>query len=151
MSFRIEHRIGIAAPASGVWEVISDLSRWGEWNPVYPVIEGRVAIGSPVRFEFHLPNRPPREFTGVVVDWVPNHQLIWALKLMGGLVRTTRYLEIEALTEENCILANGEIFDGMGSGLIPKGERALIRGAFERVNQAAKARVEDLRREQTAG
>ena len=147
MSFRIEHRIGITAPASLIWEVVSDLSRWAEWNPIYPVIEGRVAIGAPVTFEFHLPNRAPRQFQGVVVDWVPDSQLIWALRLMGGLVRTTRYFEIENLGERNCILANGEIFDGMGAGLMPKAERAVIRRAFELVNEAAKARVEDLSKE----
>ena len=147
MSFRLEHRIGIAAPASEVWAVVSDLARYGEWNPVYPVIEARLSIGAPVRFELHLPKKPVQTFTGVIVDWVPNAQLVWALKLMGGLVRTTRYTEIEALTDDNCILSNGEIFDGLGARLMPKADRRTLKRAFEIVNEAAKARVEDARRE----
>ena len=65
---------------------------------------------------------------------------------MGGLVRTTRYIEIEKLEEAEsaCILANGEIFSGMGVGLFPKADKPVIRRAFELMNTAAKARAEDL-------
>lgn len=142
MSFRIEHRIGVQAPASEIWAMVSDLSRWGEWNPAYPEISGRVAIGEPVRFTFAPPGGKPRSATGVIVDWVPNAQLVWALKLMGGLIRTTRYIEIEVLTETGCILANGERFDGLGASLLPKGMRRQVHQAFAGMNEAAKARAE---------
>jgi hypothetical protein len=151
MGFRLEHRIGVAAPAPAVWSVISDLARWGEWNPIYPKIDARLTIGAPVTFELHLPNRPVRTYSGVIVDWVPNTQIVWALRVAGGLVRTTRYFEIEALTDGGCILSNGEIFDGLGAPLLPKAERRIIRRAFELVNEAAKARAEDLRASGEAG
>ena len=144
MSFRVEHRIGIAAPAEAVWRVVSDFARWGEWNPIYPKVEGRLSIGAPVSFELHLPNRPVRTLSGTIVEWVPNEQLIWRLSLFGGLIRTTRYFEVEALSETGCILANGEIFDGLMASGVPKRERALLRRAFELVNEAAKARAEEL-------
>jgi hypothetical protein len=146
MSFRIEHRIGVAAPASVIWEVLSDFSRWGDWNPIYPVIDARLSIGAPLAFELHLPNRPVRQLQGAIVEWVPETQLIWSLKLFSGLVRTTRYFEIETLADGACILCNGEIFDGLGAGLVPKPERAVLKRAFELVNEAAKARAEDLHR-----
>ncbi len=146
MGFRIEHRIGVAAPAEVIWGVVSDFARWGEWNPIYPKVEGRLSIGSPVAFELHLPNRPVRHLVGKIVEWVPNEQLIWRLSLFGGLVRTTRYFEVETLAEGNSILSNGEIFEGPGAGLVPKPERAVLRRAFELVNQAAKGRVDDILR-----
>ena len=144
MSFRIEHRIGVAAPAPVIWGVITDFARWGEWNPIYPRIEARLSIGSPVSFELHLPNRPVRHLTGRIVEWVPDTQLIWMLSLFGGLVRTTRYFEVEQLADESCILSNGEIFEGLGAGLVAKPERAVLRRAFELVNEAAKGRIDDL-------
>lgn len=146
MSFRIEHRIGVAAPSEVIWGVIADFPRWGEWNPIYPKVEGRLSIGSPVSFELHLPNRPVRHLQGKIVEWVPNMQLIWQLSLFGGLVRTTRYFEIEQLADESCILSNGEIFEGIGAGIVPKAERAVLKRAFELVNEAAKGRVEDIMR-----
>ena len=39
MSFRVEHRMGVPAPASVIWEVLSDLPGWSAWNPIYPKIE----------------------------------------------------------------------------------------------------------------
>ena len=146
MSFRIEHRIGVAAPAEVIWGVITDFPRWGDWNPIYPKVEARLAIGSPVAFELHLPKRPVRYLQGKIVEWVPNTQLIWTLSLFGGLVRTTRYFEVEQLAGENCILSNGEIFEGLGAGLLSKPDRAVLRRAFELVNEAVKGRVEDLMR-----
>lgn len=144
MSFRVEHRIGVAAPPEAIWAVLSDFARWGEWNPIYPKIEGRLSIGAPVRFELHLPKRPVRTLSGEIVEWVPDSQLIWSLRLFGGLLRTTRYFEIEPLSDTGCILANGEIFDGLMAGTVPRAERALLRRAFELVNEAAKARAEEM-------
>ena len=45
-SFRIEHRLGIAVPAPVVWQVVSDLERWAEWNPLYIKAEGVLRIGT---------------------------------------------------------------------------------------------------------
>ena len=28
---RVEHRIGVAAPAEAIWQVIADLPRWSTW------------------------------------------------------------------------------------------------------------------------
>ena len=77
------------------------------------------------------------------------HRLITAVRpvLMHGFVPTTRYFEIETLSDDSCILANGEIFDGLLSGLMPKADRSQLRRAFELVNEAAKARAEQAARE----
>ncbi|HEX8244209.1 MAG TPA: SRPBCC family protein, partial [Longimicrobium sp.] len=35
MAFKIEHRIGVAAPADAVWRLVADVERWPEWLPHY--------------------------------------------------------------------------------------------------------------------
>ena len=35
MAFRLENRIGVAAPASVIWDLVSDLEGWDRWNPLY--------------------------------------------------------------------------------------------------------------------
>ena len=78
----------------------------------------------------------------MVLDWVPGEQLHWKLSMMGGLVKTVRYIEIEQLAEESCIVASGEIFGGlMGPSVGRQMGRAIHRG-FREMNEALKARAE---------
>lgn len=142
MSFRIEHRIGVSAPIAAVWAVIADLDRWSEWNPIYPKASGRIAIGAPIDFRFEPPGAKPMDYRGIVGDWVPNEQLIWSAKFVGGLVTATRYIEIEPLSETGCILANGEMYQGPGVRLMPSKLKSSVRQAFQIMNERAKARIE---------
>ena len=72
--------------------------RWSEWNPTYPSA-GPVRIGESLEVTLALPGQPPQVIRPKVLDWQPPTQLHWQLKLLGGLIRTLRYIEIEALGE----------------------------------------------------
>jgi hypothetical protein len=140
--FRIEHRIGIQAPAEAIWEALYDLERWSEWNPLYPKASGTIRIGQQLNLTLALPGQPQREIQPTVLEWVPNEQLHWRLSMAGGLVKTVRYIEIEQLAEESCIVSSGEIFGGwMGPSLARRMGRAVHRG-FVQMNEALKARAE---------
>jgi hypothetical protein len=145
--FSIEHRIGVQASADAIWQAIADLDRWHEWNPLYPQAAGTIRIGGTLELTLALPGQPPRQIAPVVLDWVPGEQLHWKLSMMGGLVKTVRYIEIEQLAETSCIVANGEILGGlMGPSVGKQMGRAIHRG-FVAFNEALKARAEGLRAE----
>jgi hypothetical protein len=76
------------------------------------------------------------------MEWVPNEQLHWKLTMMGGLVRTIRYLEIEALAEASCIVTNGEIFGGFLGPSVGKRMGRSVYRAFSDMDDALKARAE---------
>jgi hypothetical protein len=141
---RVEHRIGVQAPAEAIWEVIRDLDRWSTWNPLYPKAAGDIRIGATLDLTLALPGRPPQEIHPVVLEWVPNEQLHWKLTMMGGLVKTTRYIEIEALGPENCIVANGEIFGGFLGNSVVRQMGGNIRRGFLAMNEALKEQAERL-------
>ena len=139
---RIEHRIGVQAPAEAIWDVLDDLEGWQAWNPLYPKASGAIRIGAPLTLTLALPGQPQRVIQPTVLEWVPNEQLHWRLSLMGGLVRTVRYIEIDSLAEESCIINNGEIFGGlMGASVVKQSGRAIHRG-FQAMGEALKARAE---------
>jgi hypothetical protein len=141
---RIEHRIGIQAPAEVIWEVIADLASWEQWNPLYPKAAGQIRIAGTLEMTLALPGQPPQEIRPTVLEWVPNEQLHWRLSLMGGLVKTTRFLEIESLAEASCIVSNGELFAGlMGPSIGKRMGRAVYRG-FAEMDEALKARAESV-------
>ena len=138
----IEHRIGVQAPPDVIWDVICDLARWSEWNPLYPKAEGTIRIGAALNMTLAVPGQAQRQIQPVVLDWVPGEQLHWKLSLMGGLVKTVRYIEIEQLAEASCIVSNGEIFGGMmGPSAAKRMGRTIHRG-FREMNEALKARAE---------
>lgn len=138
----IEHRIGIQAPAEVIWRLIYDLDGWSRWNPLYPKASGDIHIGQPIDVTLALPGETPRELRPVILEWVPNEQLHWKLSMLGGFIRTVRYVEIEQLAESSCIVSNGEIFGGMmGPGLARRMGNRIHRG-FRQMNEALKAEAE---------
>ena len=141
MTIRIEHRIGVAASTETVWGVIADLDRWGDWNSLHPEASGRIAIGGQLEVAEVLDGEPGRLHQVTIPDWTPEIQLVWVNR-RGLLSRSTRYFEIERLSDSACLLANGEIFDGWRGERWARERREKFRAAFEVINEAIKARAE---------
>jgi hypothetical protein len=142
MAIKLEHRVGIQAPPEAIWAVIADIESWEAWNPLYPKAQGAVRIGSTLTLELALSGRKPQVIRPVILDWVPNEQIHWRLTMAGGLVRTTRFLEIEKLTDNGCVFANGEVFGGLLGPVAARSMRGAIRSGFRAMGEAVKARVE---------
>jgi hypothetical protein len=141
---RVEHRVGVQAPAEVIWEVISDIGSWSKWNPLYPKASGQIRIGGTLDITLALPGQPPQQIKPTVLEWVPNEQLHWRLTMLGGFVKTTRFFEIESLAEASSIVSNGELFAGMmGPSVAKRMGRSIYRGFME-MNEALKARAEAL-------
>lgn len=139
---RVEDRIGIQAPATAIWDIVHDLPHWSEWNPTYPHAEGQIRIGEVLSVTLALPGQAHQTLKPVVVDWIPNEQLHWRLSMMGGLIRTLRYIEIETLGEANCVVSNGEFFGGLMGPSLGKRVGRDVRRGFRAMNEALKARAE---------
>ena len=145
---RIEHRIGIQAPAEVIWDILYDVERWAEWNPLYIQAAGQIRIGGQLDLTMVIGDEAPTVIHPVVLEWVPNDQIHWRLKMMGGLISTTRFLEIEVLDTAACIFSNGEIFGGlMGPSVGKRMGRKIYRG-FLAMDEALKERAEAVWRSQ---
>ena len=142
MAFRIEHRIGVAAPASEIWDLVYDLEGWKDWTGIYTNASGKIAIGETLEFTFKLGDRVPQSYKGVVYDWVPEHQMAWTTRFAGGMVTSLRYVEIIKLGDTSCILANGDYWTGPLAWTMSKALRHAARAGFQHMNEAAKQKVE---------
>jgi hypothetical protein len=147
---KIEHQIGIRAPASVVWEIVHDLERWSEWNPLYTRASGVIRIGETLSLTLALPDQPPRELAATVIDWTPDEAIHWKTSHVAGLVRTVRYLEIEAKLEDGCIFSNGEIFQGLLGPRIARSLRPSLRKGFAALGEAVRDLAEARWREHGA-
>jgi hypothetical protein len=142
MAFKVEHRVGVPASAKAIWDVLSDLPRWGEWNTLYPEIHGLLRIQQQLAIGESFPGQPDRVIRPVVVDWVPNEQILWALNETHGLVKRVRFIEIDQLSDNSSILSNGEVYDGFLGRRVGKARRRWLREGFERLNADIVARVQ---------
>lgn len=143
MAFKIEHRVGVPASSKAIWDVLSDLPRWKEWNTLYPEIHGLLRIQQKLAIGESFPGQPDRVIRPIVVDWVPNEQILWAQSEMMGLVKRIRYIEIEHLSEDdtNCILSNGELYQGLLGDQVGQSRRKWLKKGFEQLNADVVARV----------
>jgi hypothetical protein len=137
-AFRIEHRIGIPAPANVVWQVLSDLQGWARWNPLYRDVRGELHIGDVWRMTVLAPGEPPEPIAATLVDWVPDAQLLLETKSR-GFIRRVRYLEIEKLDEESSIFSNGEDWWGRFARYVPARRRRALRAGFQAMSEALSA------------
>ena len=140
MSLRIEHRIGIAAPAPVIWDLVYDVESWPSWNPLYPEARGRIAIGDTLQLTEKFDAWKTRQVQPVIVDWEPNNQIVW--RAGGLLAKCVRYIEIEALSETGCIFANGAFFSGLKGKAEAKSHRRPIYAGYESFGQALKTIAE---------
>jgi hypothetical protein len=142
MPIYIENRTGVAAPAEIIWEVLTDLARWPEWNPLYASASGDIKIGAPWTMVLKLPGRPDEVLRPKVLDWAPEDHIHLQTKTF--FIATLRYLEIEALSDQGCIFSNGERFQGMLAGMIIRPFARDLRKGFDAMGEAMKVRAEAL-------
>jgi hypothetical protein len=148
---RIEHRIGIQAPAEVIWEIVYDIDNWSRWNPLYSEASGRIHIGETISMTVVLPGMKPQKTRATVLEWVPNEQLHYQTVGAGGLVRGTRYVEIEALAPESCIVSNGEIMGGLLGPTLARTVGPKIYKAIRGMNEALKDLAEQRWKERSEG
>jgi hypothetical protein len=141
MAFRIEHRLGIPASAHAIWDVLGNIEGWPTWQPLYSDVKGALRIGGSIEVVEQLDGARPTHLRPTILDWVPDDQIHWRAKSSGGLIRRTRYFEIEKLTDTGSIVANGELYDGFFTRYVSPARRRLIRQGFEAFGEALKAEV----------
>jgi hypothetical protein len=71
--------------------------------------------------------------------------------MLGGLVKSTRYFEIEELASGACIFANGEMFEGLLGPQVAKRLSAPLKAAFRDMGEAVKRLAEEAAPEEVAG
>lgn len=139
---RIEHRIGVQAPPETIWELIYDVDGWSRWNPLYAEAKGAIHIGEKLDLTVVLPGMKPQSARATVLEWVPNEQLHYQTSSLGGLIKGTRYVEIEQLAPESCIVANGEIMGGLFGPQLARSIGGKVFKALRGMNEALKEQAE---------
>ena len=142
MSKTLTTEIDIAAAPQQVWQVLSDLSAYGEWNPFIVQATGRAVVGDRLTLRMQPASGKERTLRPTVTEARDGELLRWVGHLaVPGLMAVEHTFSLKA-AGSGTRLVQSEDFRGV---LVPLVARTLERGtlpAFRRMNEALKRRVE---------
>lgn len=136
----------IDAPASTVWQVLTDFRAYGQWNPFILSIRGDLVEGEQLQVVVHQPGGRELGYHPKVLKVVPGEQLRWRARLMfGGLFDGEHYFLLEERQADDgskqTRLIQGEDFSGWLVKWLTRSLHRTARG-FAAMNQAIKKRAE---------
>ncbi len=138
----IRTQIEIDASPRAIWNILTDFSKFPEWNPLMRV-EGVPREGSRIRLRVGPPGKKPMEFKPTVTRVVQDQELRWLGRLIiPGLFDGEHIFEIDGTNEGGVQFVHREIFSGLLVPLFWKRLDSEIREGFMSMNKALKARAE---------
>ncbi|MFE7798145.1 SRPBCC family protein [Nocardia sp. NPDC057440] len=80
MAFVIDASVDIDAPVDLVWGVITDLARYGEWNPFVPECRSTLVPGEPIDMLVQVSGAKPRRQREWIRSHTPGRELSYSMK-----------------------------------------------------------------------
>ena len=149
---RLVHSIDIDADPELVWQVLTDLAAYPEWNPFILRAEGRVQIGARLILRMRPVGGRAATFRPTVVEADEPTQVRWRGRLgLPKVLDADHEFRIEALPDGRSRLTQDEHFSGV---LVPFVAASLERRtlpAFAAMNAALRERAEEAVAARTAG
>lgn len=138
-------RVEIDAPASLVWEILTDLPRYSAWNPFCIAAESTLEMGAPVNMVLKSYTAPDETFPNCeyVCAFEPEKLLSWQLPHDDAWPYPARRDQIiEALGPDRCAYHSTDAFLGDNGIHVMRFCGPWVKRAFEDTAQALKARAE---------
>ena len=150
MPFTCEHRLLIEAPPSIVWEVITDLDAYPEWNPFQVAVRSSLIPGDPIDMRVQLVKSFVQSQREKIFECVAGEKLAYGLEGDAlGAIRSRRAQTLVAASEQTTDYSSDFRLEGWAVPLTAALlGRALARG-FDEASRALKVRAELLREERS--
>jgi len=143
MAKHIETEIEIDAPASTVWNILTNFEELPQWSSFIDNIDGDGRVGSKLVVRMSLPERKPMTFKPKVLAYDENRELRWIGRLLLPRIADGEHsFVIEPISENRVRFVHNETFRGILIPLIFKGMKNDVRAAFVRFNEGLKQRAE---------
>jgi len=128
----------IEAPATTVWNLLTDRSAQAKWNSTLTSIEGKIALGE--RVSFKVPEAPGQTFSPTVVAYDAPKSMVWRLNRWPLLVSVRTY-RLTPGPHGSTEFSIDEVFQGL---LLPLISKSLpdFGAMFERTAADLKAAAE---------
>jgi hypothetical protein len=132
----------IAAPVQTVWDELSAVAKYAEWNPFITTIQGELVAGSRLEVRIVPPGGRPMTFRPTVTEVEEWKRLEWLGRLvLPGVFDGRHSFLLEDVGDGSTRLTQTEEFSGV---LVPFTGTILERthAGFEAMNEALRLRAE---------
>jgi hypothetical protein len=141
----LRSEIEIQASAERVWQLLTDFPSFPQWNPFIRKASGNIKVGERLEVNIQPSGASAMTFRPTVLKVEPNRELRWLGHLLiSGLFDGEHSFTIEPLGESRVGFTQREVFTGLLVPLFARGLDTDTRRGFEEMNQALKARAEQL-------
>lgn len=145
MTFKIDNILEIEAPIELVWEVLTDLSRYGEWNPFVPEASSTFEVGDPFTMKVQLFEMFAQPQTETIFEFEPGKRFRYGVPSMPlGAMASSRCHLVESLGPERTVYRSEFQLDGWLAPLIEGLLGGRMKKGFDTMADALKVRAEGL-------
>lgn len=129
----------IAAAPETIWVILTDGSRYPEWDPYAIRIEGQIAQGA--KIVIYTKVAPGRAFPVTVTEFVPGKKMVWASGMPFGLFTGERSFTLTPQANGQIEFTLREEFRGLLLGVIAPSLPDMSE-PFQQFTAGLKARAE---------
>jgi len=140
---KIEFTREIAAPPALVWQVITDFSAYGEWNPFVTACDTELLEGAPISMTVVL-GENIRDQVEFVSQVIPGELFEYRMKPVGPLLHSYRQHEVMCLGDGNTRYRSTFELNGWISGLVGLSLGSALRDGFQGMTDSLVSRAESL-------
>ena len=145
MHHELHTEIDINATPEAVWQVLTDLDGWADWNPFITSSVGKAAVGEELSNRMEPPGGKAMTFKPevTVVDEASTFEWLGKLGVTGVFDGRHRF-QLEATPSGGTHLVHTEHFTGVLVRFMRKSLDTTTKSGFEAMNVALKARAESV-------
>ena len=145
MSMEIDQSIEIGARPEVVWNVITDLARYPDWNPFVIACESTLLVGEPISMRVRLVSLFAQPQTETILEHEPGQRLSYGLRglPLGALQSMRSHLVLPAGSDGAHYESHFEL-SGWLAPLVRLLLGANLERGFKAMTEAIAARAEQL-------
>jgi len=137
------NEIEIQATPERVWEVLTDLGKYPEWNPLLCRAEGKLIVGEKVNLTAKSASND-MNLLCTVTKVEPNRQFSWKFHvILPFLFRGEHTFKIKPINEHKVCFIDREVFQGLLVPLQAKKLATNAKPAMIEMGKALKERAEN--------
>lgn len=132
----------VAASPERVWQTLTDLDSYPDWNPQIPHAAGSAEVGQQIDLRLALPGRPALNVTATVERSEQGRALHWSGHVLAPwFFHGQRTFDIEA-TSDGCTVTHVERITGALAPVFGLAMGGPTQRSHDALNQALKRRAE---------